>query len=233
MSYLVCEECGKYYELNEGKSSFSFTKCEECGGRLRYVESLNQIPTINSLSKEPPILRPSKRKCSKCGSENPTAAAFCLECGERLNIVNSATAVVDYKNSDKKENKDKNASKGISLVGVCLGFGFLILSLVFGVLALFGTNIPHNPADISYNLLMGFAVIALVVTIISGLLASYMGGSIDYKDGILNGGLVGVILGIFMGIVSGMLAFISGITVFGLLAVLGGILGTLLRRHLD
>lgn len=233
MSYLVCEKCGKYYELNEGKSSFSFTKCEECGGRLRYVESLNQIPTINALNEKPPVLRPSKRKCPNCGNENPNGAIFCLECGERLNILNSAPTLVDYKSSEKNGNTDKKVSKGISLVGVCLGFGFLILSLVFGVLALFGTNIPHNPADISYNLLMGFAVIALVVTIISGFLSAYIGGSIDYRDGILNGGLVGVILGIFMGLVSGMLAFISGITVFGLLAVLGGILGTLLRRHLD
>ena len=232
MSYLVCEKCGKYYELNEGKASFNFTKCEECGGRLRYAESLNELNEISAvkpLSEKPPVLGPSKKKCPNCGNENPNGAIFCLECGEELNVVNSSSTAENY-NSQRTGNTNEKV-KGLSLMGICLGFGFLIISLVFGVLALFGTNIPHNPAEISYNLLMGFAVIALVVTIISGLLAAYVGGSTDYKYGILNGGLVGVVLGVFMGLVSGAFAFLSGITVFGLLAVLGGILGTLLRRH--
>lgn len=39
MSYLICEKCGKYYQLDEGKSSFNFERCE-CGGKLKYSASL-------------------------------------------------------------------------------------------------------------------------------------------------------------------------------------------------
>ncbi|AEG17715.1 hypothetical protein MSWAN_0680 [Methanobacterium paludis] len=241
VSYLVCEKCGKYYELNEGKASFDFTKCEECGGRLRYAESLNEISAVKPLSEKPPVLGPLKKKCHNCGNENPNGAIFCLECGEELNVVNSSSTAENY-NSQRTGNTNENVN-GVSLIGICFGFGFLILSMLFGFLALFGSklvgvNISQNPSEISNNLLMsshslliGFMVIVVVVTIISGLLAAYISGSKDYKYGILNGGLVGVVLGVLMGVASGVAAFLSVTTVFGLLAVLGGILGTLLRRH--
>ncbi len=41
MSYLVCEKCGNYYQLDEGKSSFNFDKCE-CGGKLKYSQSIKE-----------------------------------------------------------------------------------------------------------------------------------------------------------------------------------------------
>lgn len=48
MSYMICEECGKQYELQEGKSSFNFEKCE-CGGKLKYSPSLKAgAPTKDS-----------------------------------------------------------------------------------------------------------------------------------------------------------------------------------------
>ena len=55
MGYMVCEECGKYYELKSGEFSSDFEKCE-CGGTLKYVESpdLPESENVNpSLSKEP------------------------------------------------------------------------------------------------------------------------------------------------------------------------------------
>jgi hypothetical protein len=40
MAYLVCKKCAGYYELREGESPKDFDKCQ-CGGSLRYVETIN------------------------------------------------------------------------------------------------------------------------------------------------------------------------------------------------
>ncbi len=40
MGYLVCEKCNGYYELQSGESPEDFKSCQ-CGGSLRYVESLD------------------------------------------------------------------------------------------------------------------------------------------------------------------------------------------------
>lgn len=40
MAYLVCEKCRKYYKLQEGESPDEFLPECECGGKLRYSESL-------------------------------------------------------------------------------------------------------------------------------------------------------------------------------------------------
>ena len=46
MNYLICEDCGGYYHLQEGESIGDFESCE-CGGRfyfLEYGEEANFIP---------------------------------------------------------------------------------------------------------------------------------------------------------------------------------------------
>lgn len=43
MGYMVCEECGKYFELKPDESHEDFGKCE-CGGTLKYVENLDLPP---------------------------------------------------------------------------------------------------------------------------------------------------------------------------------------------
>ncbi len=39
LGYLVCEECGGYYELKPGESPEDFDKCD-CGGKLKYTKSI-------------------------------------------------------------------------------------------------------------------------------------------------------------------------------------------------
>lgn len=41
MSYLVCEECNKYYELRPGELPADFDDNCECGGNLKFKSSLN------------------------------------------------------------------------------------------------------------------------------------------------------------------------------------------------
>ena len=237
MSYLVCEKCGKYYELHEGKESFYFDKCE-CGGRLHYTESLNgnTSPRIQIQ-----VVAADKKKCPHCGFENPKGALFCLECGNELGILNNSkqekfTSDNDIQNPPNGTlNMDAKTEEHVfsvmGLLGVITGFGFLIVSMVCAVLLLVGTNIPHVASDLSPNILAGLGILAIVITLISGMLASYIGGSKSYKIGIINGGLVGFILSVFMGAVSGASAFLLGFSVFGFLSILGGILGTLLKKY--
>lgn len=55
MGYLICENCGGYYELQPGEYPDDFEKCQ-CGGKLQYRENLEfetALPPIESLKKEP------------------------------------------------------------------------------------------------------------------------------------------------------------------------------------
>nr|WP_319374377.1 DUF2927 domain-containing protein [uncultured Methanobacterium sp.] len=47
MPYLVCEKCGGYYKLQEGESPDDFRDKCECGGDLKYSETLN-IKSLNT-----------------------------------------------------------------------------------------------------------------------------------------------------------------------------------------
>lgn len=208
MSYLVCEECGKYYQLDEGKSSFSYDKCE-CGGKLTYTDSLKGFK--NSIT---PVEN-SEINCPNCGVKLLTGSTECPNCGYRLSKI-----------------KNLKYNRGVSWLGVAVGFGFLMITTLMAVFAIFGTNLPQKPDDIPTKVLMAFGIIAMVVAVISGLISSYIGGSVKFKNGMINGGLVGVILGLVVGISSGSIAFLGVIAVFGSLSVLGGIFGTLLKRRL-
>ncbi len=194
---------------------------------MRYVDSLREIPLVTSSSGVNPVLKPSTKKCPKCGSENPKGSVFCLNCGENLYAPN-----VETFNFEKPEKKEENAnSAGLSLLGVLVGFTFLVMSLVFAMLALYGTKIPRTPAEISETMLTAFASIAIVVMLISGLLTSYVGGSKNYKDGILNGGILGVIISLPVGIVGGASVFLGAFGFFCSITMLGGVIGTFLRKH--
>lgn len=204
MSYLVCDQCGKYYELEEGKTSYSYEKCE-CGGKLSYRNNLDRTATAVN-----PVI--TNNTCEKCGAKIPPNTGICNNCGN---------------NSEKLGIEQ---STGLSIAGVAVGFGFLLLTTLIAVFALFGNNIPLKAEDIPYRLLIIFGVIATIVSIVSGLVASYIGGSTKFQDGFLNGGLVGVVLGILVALTSGNVASIGVLLIFGFLSGMGGLVGTVLKR---
>lgn len=39
MGYIICEECGDYYELQPGEHPEDFSRCH-CGGKLRYERQM-------------------------------------------------------------------------------------------------------------------------------------------------------------------------------------------------
>ena len=214
MSYLVCDECGKYYELKEGKDSFSYEKCS-CGGKLRYTD------TLNGINNRVTTVKDSEITCKNCGAENPDGSMICSGCGGRLE-------------SDKQLKKfNSPLNKNISWVGIAIGFGFFLTTIMFGIIAIFGTNIPQNAEDIPTNLLVNFGFLAMFLLVVSGIISSFIGGSLKLKNGIINGGLVGIILGLIVGATSGSILSVLALALFGSLSGLGGLFGTFLKRRFN
>ncbi len=210
MSYLVCESCGKHYELEEGISSFSHEKCE-CGGRLRYSDGMvlnsNNSPSVNR----------SNSECPNCGSINPNNPPVCAVCGTKLR---------DMPVKNRSPNK-------ISILGVGAGLGFLMISAIFDVLVIFGNNIPQQANNIPHNLLREFGALFLCLTIFSGLISSYISSNTSYNNGLINGALVGIILGLVLGVISGSALFIYMMMLLGSFSAIGGLLGTFLYRKIN
>lgn len=111
MPYLICEECGGCYELQEGDSPEDFEACQ-CGGTLEYYETLpetyiddkNMIELNEEFSLDNSYLKlningtvkkdidfkiatSDKRdflKCPSCGTLNYNGSLSCLKCGREM-----------------------------------------------------------------------------------------------------------------------------------------------------
>jgi hypothetical protein len=46
MGYLICANCGGYYQLQPGESPKDFSECQ-CGGKLDYTDKINDIKEDN------------------------------------------------------------------------------------------------------------------------------------------------------------------------------------------
>ena len=153
--------------------------------------------------------------------KNPNGSMICSDCGKRLGL------------NQQLKNIKSPLNKSVSWIGIAIGFGFLLTTIMFGIVAIFGTNIPQNAADFPYNLLVQFGVLAIFLLVVSGIIASLIGGSVKLKNGIINGGLVGIILGLIVGATSGSVLSIAALAIFGSLTGLGGIFGTFLKRRFN
>jgi len=77
MGYLVCNKCGRYYQLQNGETPGDFTEECECGGKLRYVESLNNADP-NQENKENKINKKGLLKVWKSQSDGIKVLGICL-----------------------------------------------------------------------------------------------------------------------------------------------------------
>jgi len=104
--YLFCDECGKYYELQPGELPTEFDDKCDCGGNLRFVNSIeglkedksvqtkqiNQKSKISNEDKQlikgqsiiPPIIKTNVFKCPDCGHKVSKDANDCPNCGRHL-----------------------------------------------------------------------------------------------------------------------------------------------------
>lgn len=78
MPYLLCKNCGGYYKMQEGESADGFDVCQ-CGGSLKYVESVHEI-----FNKSKSVVI-----CHKCGRES-IGCVFCPHCGTILDAKESS-----------------------------------------------------------------------------------------------------------------------------------------------
>lgn len=243
MAYVICNKCGGYYELGKGESADDFGFCQ-CGGDLNYAEKLPQ-----KQNDRPKLI------CSNCLKENEDGI-FCSKCGGKLITVKKGNVVNDIKNFEESKELEKlsrNASRKdratiddlegskdllarISWLGVILGIGFYIISVLISifvvVLLMVGSDFNfYNPFSILSLLILVILVIVVLMTI-SGAIAAYISKSEEYLDGALNGIAVGLILGVVGGILSlDALNLIGNIILNSLFGVLGGVIGIWVRKN--
>ena len=134
MGYLICEKCGGYYELQRGEKPEEFDSKCECGGELKYVETLGSSETKNMEEMESTIT------CPRCGTENPEDAKLCKSCKK---ILRGVAPPIPPK-SDNKQNsiegifetwsEQSNGIKALSLIGICC-VGILLIAGITGMFA--------------------------------------------------------------------------------------------------
>jgi hypothetical protein len=133
MGYLICENCGGYYELQPGESPDDFTDVCACGGKLIYSESLEGAEEDFKESE-------TTVTCPHCGTENPEDRKICQSC--KRFIVPTKTSYKTDKTPPhtpksgnvSKElldtwNKQSTPIKAISIIGVCC-VGLILIAAI-------------------------------------------------------------------------------------------------------
>jgi len=150
MGYLVCEKCKNYYELQLGEKPEDFDGKCECGGELKYVETLGSSDTKNMEEMESTVT------CPRCGTENPEGTKLCKSCKK---ILTGVAPSMPPKGDNKQNsiggifetwNEQSNAIKALSLIGICC-VGIL---LIVGITGMFApdkntTNVPSTATPTS------------------------------------------------------------------------------------
>jgi hypothetical protein len=257
MSYLVCDDCGGYYELQEGESADDFENCQ-CGGHLKFLEKPVK-----------PLEKKARFVCSNCLEENKPGL-YCSKCGGRLISINnkntenksgisydndhierlarnSKNASRDYKRNQRPNNSNNikiNSSKIIENIfnrinwpGVITGLGFfLIIGVILILMLAYSLHDPYNlynfiiPSSYEFGFL--FSILS-GLAIISGALSAIISKKTKYVDGLIQGFMVGFSSSIIIGYYSGeFFATLVAIIIFGGLAAVGGLVGIFIRNQL-
>lgn len=110
MSYLICENCGGFYNLKDNESPQDFFACE-CGGDLHFVEFEENMDVKSSV-----------QICNNCGYSNELNRPFCSECGQILKPANSLI---------KLEHEKLQPLPKLQVIAgvVCLAVSILLLGL--------------------------------------------------------------------------------------------------------
>jgi hypothetical protein len=189
MGYLICEKCKGFYALKEGESAKDFESCE-CGGKLTYAESLDDINKNYESLKKSEI-------CPSCEKENLPESKYCEDCGHPL--------YNDYNKpiSSDLEETNKSMLKNFSNRNI------RIIGLVVGVLIVL---IPNLLINNSGNLLL--VVSGGIPLLVGGFVAAFIAiGKV--KDGVLNGAIVGLISCLIFLFIEGLIFLIYKINLVG------------------
>lgn len=145
MGYIICKECGGYYELGPDESPSEFETCT-CGGELEYVESLENLD------------KPSdKIICPNCGSKTQNNK-FCKFCGKSL------------KSDNKPDNKESVEDKVRLNINKIITFwetqskrnkiiaGIVVFLLLAGILYVFTLPTDYHVGTSSFRLPEPYAI---------------------------------------------------------------------------
>lgn len=234
MRYIVCDDCGGYYKLEEGESLEDFDECQ-CGGTIRYATSFKDIVKNRDA---PTIL------CIHCGASNQETNTECVNCGEKLRKINRRISDYQVKRPMKTQ---INILDRISFTGLLAGIVFLVIATIIAAFGVMGSIISSSSVDL-FRSLGGYLIIMVFAIIGSGFIASYISGTRDYIDGFLNGAMVGLTLSILgallvtvitmtMDVLGGLIAGIVTLVVYGMiygtLTGIGGLVAPWLRKNLE
>lgn len=252
MSYVICEKCSGYYELEEGESPKDFDRCQ-CGGNLEYFEHVNEVSKVDlgvndsknakddaedsikeeSLTDEE---LPEKLRliCPNC-LQKELDKIYCSKCGGKLIAVKNGNVISNIDFDESKELK--------KLSGKASGKNKISKKDK--------TEIPtyKEPADIFERISwlgvlagVGFFIISIVLVAFILVFSSFGSGSYGYPDysGFVFAFMAMIVMGLFLAIISGGLAayisksrdyvdglingFLVGLIFSVILGIFGGIL---------
>ena len=180
--YLVCGECGGYYELQPGEMPKDFINKCECGGKLEYLETLESFDkNVEKVS--------ATKLCPYCGTENREDAKLCKSCKRLLTEIKWNKPSKNNNNKQKSTggifetwNEQSNGVKVLSIISVCC----IGLILIFGVIALFSPDTQNNLSTLntSWSSNVFYALNSAINNIISYYDASFK----NFFQNLLNSG---------------------------------------------
>ena len=212
MPFLECDDCGGYYELEDGESIDDFEVCQ-CGGELKYFNSLQDF-----LEDNPAFYHQNSSKSSKSksgfglgsfGSSNQKKEqnGYSLGASSYQNSLSKNSQSFGYGHVEESHQRisiSKPSFLGrISFLGLfaglCITLSGCLISYVLFFNYLYSTAI--NVFSSTGNLIttisvLGFAIygILFVIAVSASAVATFISGSRSYGDGLLNGLLIGLII---------------------------------------
>jgi hypothetical protein len=254
MPFLECDNCGGYYELEDGESLDDFDVCQ-CGGELKYFNSLSDF-----LDDNPAFYHQNGSKSSKSRSGfgfGSLASSYHNNQPDEYslgptNYNNSLSRNASSFNQNNQERSRPKISKPgflgrISFLGLFAGLCITISGCLFSYVLFFdylystAINVFSSTGNVMTTIsVLGFLVygILFVIAVSASAVASFIGGSRSYGDGLLNGLLLGIIIifsalmyvnhltGMSLALMS---AFVLG-SVFISLTSFGGFVGIAFRK---
>jgi len=261
VKYIICDECGGFYELEKGESLEYFESCL-CGGSLSYAESTphgmkkttkkvqNDYQTNYQISSHQTSSHYSENICPLCGQINKVNSLFCSKCGKIMKQ-GGPSNWHDYSHVLEEREKRKKSLRGlyehIDLWGVGLGIIFLIvMTVISNIIIFFGLvrlTVQNANEPTLFSFLGGVSLISLTIFLLSGFISAAAMGTRSYTEGTVNGALVGICIAVvisiipggfilaYMGIIPWLAILIGGLVIYGILTGAGGLVAVAVRKH--
>jgi ribosomal protein L37AE/L43A len=226
VKYIICDECGGFYELEMGESIEDFESCL-CGGTLSHAEltpkglrkttrnmgkpqSHSYQARDQHVNKHQTINHHSENICPLCGQINKVRSAFCSKCGKILKTGGPANWH-DYGYVLEEREKRRKSLRGlyerIDLWGVGCGIIFLIgMTIISNIIIFFGLvrlTVQNANEPTLFSFLGGVSLISLTIFALSGFISAAAIGTRSYIEGIVNGALVGICVAVVISIIPG------------------------------